>query len=67
MDSHQFHDPYSPIYQNGDFVIAIEAIVKSEALHPEKRTLNVEYLARERTKNFMTGPVMLPVKGFDLK
>jgi flavin reductase (DIM6/NTAB) family NADH-FMN oxidoreductase RutF len=51
---------------NGDFVIAIGDIVQGEALHPDKKTLNVEYLSGERTKNFMIGPVTLPVKGFDL-
>lgn len=52
---------------NGDFLIVIGDIVKGEALHPEKRTLNVEYLSRERTANYAKGPLVLPFKGFDLQ
>ncbi|UOF89519.1 flavin reductase family protein [Fodinisporobacter ferrooxydans] len=51
---------------NGDFLIVIGDILKGEALHPEKKTLNVEYLQRGRTRNFMKGPLVLPIKGFDL-
>jgi flavin reductase (DIM6/NTAB) family NADH-FMN oxidoreductase RutF len=52
---------------NGDFLIVIGDIVKGEALHPEKKTLNVEYLQRGRKSNYMKGPLVLPFKGFDLK
>lgn len=51
---------------NGDFVLAIGDIVKGEALHPEKPTLNVEYLSRQRKSNYMIGPLTLPHQGFDM-
>jgi len=51
---------------NGDFLIVIGDIVKGEALHPEKKTLNVEYIANERTTNYHKGPISLPIKGFDM-
>lgn len=51
---------------NGDFLLVIGDIVKGEALHPEKKTLNVEYLSNERTKNYSKGPLVLPFDGFDL-
>jgi flavin reductase (DIM6/NTAB) family NADH-FMN oxidoreductase RutF len=57
----------SSIIDNGDFVIAIGDIVKGEVLHPEKKTLNVEYLANERKEHYRKGPVTLPFKGFDLE
>ncbi|CAM3911794.1 flavin reductase family protein [Alkalicoccus chagannorensis] len=57
----------SSIIDSGDFVIAIGDIVKGEALHPEKKTLNVEYLSAEREKNYMTGPLTLPFEGFPFK
>jgi flavin reductase (DIM6/NTAB) family NADH-FMN oxidoreductase RutF len=56
----------SSIIDNGDFLIAIGDIVKGEALHPNKKTLNVEYLASERTKSFHKGPTTLPFKAFNL-
>jgi flavin reductase (DIM6/NTAB) family NADH-FMN oxidoreductase RutF len=52
---------------NGDFVLAIGDIVKGEALHPEKKTLDVVYLSRERTSNYSVGPLTLPHKGFDVE
>lgn len=54
------------LIDNGDFVIAIGDIVASEALHPEKKNLNVEYLSAERKSDYMKGPLTLPFKGFDL-
>jgi flavin reductase (DIM6/NTAB) family NADH-FMN oxidoreductase RutF len=56
----------SSIIDNGDFLIAIGDIVKGETLHPNKKTLNVEYLASERTKSFHKGPTTLPFKAFNL-
>lgn len=52
---------------NGDFLLVIADIVKAEALHPEKKNLNVEYLSIERTKTYMKGPLVLPHTGFDLR
>jgi flavin reductase (DIM6/NTAB) family NADH-FMN oxidoreductase RutF len=51
---------------NGDFVLAIGDIVKGEVLHPEKKTLNVEYLSLERKTSFAKGPLVLPTVGFPL-
>jgi flavin reductase (DIM6/NTAB) family NADH-FMN oxidoreductase RutF len=56
----------SSIIDNGDFLIAIGDIVKGEALHPNKKTLNVEYLASEPTKSFHKGLTTLPFKAFHL-
>jgi flavin reductase (DIM6/NTAB) family NADH-FMN oxidoreductase RutF len=56
----------SSTIDNGDFLIVIGDIVEGEALNPEKKTLNVEYLSNERTKHYHKGPVTLPFKGFDL-
>ncbi|PRO66315.1 flavin reductase family protein [Alkalicoccus urumqiensis] len=52
------------IIDSGDFIIAIGDIVGGEALHPDKKTLNVEYLSAERDHNYMTGPLTLPFEGF---
>jgi flavin reductase (DIM6/NTAB) family NADH-FMN oxidoreductase RutF len=51
---------------NGDFLIVIGDILKGEALHPKKKTLNVEYLSSERTSDFMKGPLVLPYQGFNI-
>jgi flavin reductase (DIM6/NTAB) family NADH-FMN oxidoreductase RutF len=56
----------SSIIDNGDFLIAIGDIVSGSTLHPEKPTLNVEYLSNQRKTNFQKGPLTLPFKGFDL-
>ncbi|MGJ9386053.1 flavin reductase family protein [Salipaludibacillus sp. CF4.18] len=56
----------SSLIDNGDFLIAIGDIVQGEALHPDKKTLNVEYIADENRKHFRKGPITLPFKGFDL-
>jgi flavin reductase (DIM6/NTAB) family NADH-FMN oxidoreductase RutF len=56
----------SSMIDNGDFLIVIGDIVKGEALHPEKKTLNVEYIASERKEHYRKGPVSLPLRGFDL-
>jgi flavin reductase (DIM6/NTAB) family NADH-FMN oxidoreductase RutF len=56
----------SSLIDNGDFLIAIGDIVKGGTLHPEKRTLNVEYLSNERNIDYRNEPVTLPIKGFDL-
>ncbi|WP_444684767.1 flavin reductase family protein [Alkalicoccus luteus] len=55
------------LIDSGDFVIAIGYIVEGEALHPDKKTLNVEYLSAERDDDYMTGALTLPFDGFDLK
>lgn len=54
------------LIDNGDFVIAIGDIVAGEALHPDKKTLNVEYIADPERKHYRKGPITLPFKGFDL-
>ncbi|WP_102344736.1 flavin reductase family protein [Bacillus sp. Marseille-P3661] len=56
----------SSLLDNGDFVIAIGDIVAGEALHPEKKTLNVEYIADKERKHHRKGPITLPFKGFNL-
>ncbi|SDO21977.1 flavin reductase family protein [Alkalicoccus daliensis] len=54
------------LIDNGDFVIAVGDIVDAKALHPDKKNLNVEYLSAEREEDYMTGPLTLPFKGFNL-